>query len=139
MTWFTRTGGTAPGDDSANILDLSHKDYRNLILANNVSIFDFRKYLFARQAFLLTSIGRSAEICTRARDYITTMARTLHMDRDDRGISYIESWMYSAAMQVVEAASKAPKTVPLSAAIGDLYLVARSQVAPFEILALIQA
>jgi trafficking protein particle complex subunit 10 len=128
LTWFTRTGGTGPGDDSANILNLLHKDYRNLILANNISIFDFRVYLFARQVFLLTSMGRYAEICTRARDYIATMARTLRMDRDNLGISYIESWMFSAAMQVIDATSKAPKSPALSATTGDLYVVARSQV-----------
>lgn len=128
LTWFTRTGGTVAGDDSANILDLTHKDYRNLILANNISIFDFRVYLFARQVFLLTSIGRYAEICTRARDYIATMARTLRMDRDSQGISYIESWMFSAAMQVIDATRKSPKSPGLSATTGDLYVVARSQV-----------
>lgn len=128
MTWFTRTGGTSPGDDSANVLDLSHKDYRNLILANNISLFDFRVYLFARQAFLLSSMGRIADICARARDYIATLARTLRNDRGDTGISFIESWIFSAAMQVIEATSKTPKSNTLSAATGDLYVIARTQV-----------
>ncbi len=132
LTWFTRTGGTSPGDDSANVLDLSHKDYRNLILANNISLFDFRVYLFARQAFLLTSMGRIAEICARARDYIATMARTLRNEREDVGISFIESWIFSAAMQVIEATSKAPNSQAFSAAIGDLYVVARTQVCQFH-------
>lgn len=130
LTWFNRTGGTSPGDDSANVLDLSHKDYRNLILANDISLFDFRVYLFARQVFLLTSMGRYVDICSRARDYIATLARTLRNDREDAGISYIESWIFSAAMQVIEATSKAPKNQALSAATGDLYLIARSQVLP---------
>jgi trafficking protein particle complex subunit 10 len=128
LTWFTRTGGTSPGDDSANVLDLSHKDYRNLILANNISLFDFRVYLFGRQAFLLTSMGRIADICARARDYIATLARTLRNDREDTGISFIESWIFSAAMQIIEATSKAPKSHDRSAATGDLYVVARTQV-----------
>lgn len=128
MTWFTRTGGTSPGDDSANILDLTHKDYRNLILANNISLFDFRVYLFARQVFLLTSMGRYADICARARDYIATMARTLRNEREDTGISFIESWIFSAAMAVIEATSKAPKSPALSAATGDLYVSTRNQV-----------
>ena len=128
LTWFTRTGGTLPGDDSANVLDLSHKDYRTLILANNISLFDFRVYLFARQVFLLTAMGRYPEICSRARDYISTLARTLRSDREDTGISFIESWMFSAAMQIIEAAHTAPKSQVLSAAIGDLYVIARTQV-----------
>ncbi|KAK1912404.1 hypothetical protein P3342_010005 [Pyrenophora teres f. teres] len=35
------------------------KDYRGLILANNISIFDFRLYIFARQMFLLLRLGNS--------------------------------------------------------------------------------
>src|SRR5262245_36791306 len=46
LTWFTSTGGTSPADDTADILNLTHKDYRTLILANNISLFDFRLYLF---------------------------------------------------------------------------------------------
>jgi trafficking protein particle complex subunit 10 len=128
LTWFTRTGGTSPGDDSANILDLSHKDYRNLILANNISLFDFRVYLFARQSFLLTSMRKYADICSRAKDYIATLARTLRNDREDTGISFIESWIFSAAMQVIETTRKAPKSHAISAATGDLLVIARTQV-----------
>jgi hypothetical protein len=35
------------------------KDYRGLILANNISIFDFRLYIFARQMSLLLRLGNS--------------------------------------------------------------------------------
>ena len=128
LTWFTRTGGTTAGDDSANILDLLHKDYRTLILANNISLFDFRIYLFARQVMLLTAMGKYPDIAARARDYISTLARTLRTDREDTGISFIESWIFSAAMQVVEATSKATKSPALAAAIGDLLAIARTQV-----------
>jgi trafficking protein particle complex subunit 10 len=128
LTWFTRTGGTSPGDDSANVLDLSHKDYRTLILANNISLFDFRVYLFARQAYLLTAMGKYADIAARARDYIATLARTLRNDREDTGVSFIESWVFSAAMQIIEATRKGPKSAALSAATGDLLVIARTQV-----------
>jgi hypothetical protein len=111
-------------------LDLSHKDYRTLILANNISLFDFRVYLFARQVFLLTAVERYADICSRARDYISTLARTLRNDREDSGISFIESWTFSAAMQVINATSMAQKTLSLSAATGDLLIIARAQVPP---------
>ena len=130
LTWFTRTGGTAPGDDSANVLDLTLKDYRTLILANNISIFDFRVYLFARQAFLLTALGKYADICARARDYVATMARTLRNDREDASISFIESWVFSASMQIIEVTKQGPKSQALSAATGDLLVMARTQVWP---------
>jgi hypothetical protein len=73
-------------------------------------------------------MGKYAEICSRARDYIATLSRTLRDNREDTGISFIESWIFSAAMQVIEATKKAPKSLSLSAATGDLYVIARTQV-----------
>jgi hypothetical protein len=75
-------------------------------------------------------MGRYSDICFRARDYIATLARTLRNDREDSGISFIESWTFSAAMQVIEDTSKAQKTPALSAATGDLLLIARTQACP---------
>ncbi|KAF2016610.1 TMEM1 family protein-like protein [Aaosphaeria arxii CBS 175.79] len=40
-------------------LDANKKNYRDLILANNISIFDFRCYIFARQAALLLRLGNA--------------------------------------------------------------------------------
>lgn len=38
------------------------KDYRGLILANDISIFDFRIYIFARQMSLLLRLGNSQSV-----------------------------------------------------------------------------
>ncbi|KAL5596643.1 hypothetical protein BROUX41_006661 [Berkeleyomyces rouxiae] len=40
-------------------LSASKKPYRELILANNVSLFDFRCYIFARQIALLSRLGNA--------------------------------------------------------------------------------
>lgn len=40
-------------------IDAQKKDYRGLILANNISVLDFRIYLFARQMSLLLRLGNS--------------------------------------------------------------------------------
>ncbi|KAF2024585.1 hypothetical protein EK21DRAFT_104558 [Setomelanomma holmii] len=40
-------------------INAQKKDYRGLILANNISIFDFRSYIFARQMSLLLRLGNS--------------------------------------------------------------------------------
>ena len=80
------------------------KAYRELILANNISIFDFRSYIFSRQVILLlrasnatyiksTVDGKSgegggleesflilAELCHRAAEFIGLGARTLRQD-----------------------------------------------------------
>jgi hypothetical protein len=40
-------------------INAKKKDYRGLILSNNISIFDFRSYIFARQMSLLLRLGNS--------------------------------------------------------------------------------
>lgn len=40
-------------------IDAKKKDYRGLILANNISIFEFRVYVFARQMSILLRMGNS--------------------------------------------------------------------------------
>jgi hypothetical protein len=40
-------------------INAQKKDYRGLILANNISVFDFRSYIFARQMSLLLRLGNS--------------------------------------------------------------------------------
>lgn len=40
-------------------INAQSKDYRGLILANNISVFDFRLYIFARQMLLLLRLGNS--------------------------------------------------------------------------------
>ena len=46
-------------DLGSAILDTSRKDFRNLILANNISIFDFQCYVFARESALLLRLANS--------------------------------------------------------------------------------
>ena len=40
-------------------INAQRKDYRGLILANNISVFDFRVYIFARQMSILLRMGNS--------------------------------------------------------------------------------
>jgi len=107
-------------------LDANKKQYRELILANNISIFDFQCYIFARQLSLLLRLGSGfspdagamkrprseptfdqgkyasqggsqsksfiretdesenlfalAEVCRRAVEFITSLARTMRSD-----------------------------------------------------------
>lgn len=83
-------------------LDAERKPYRDLILANNISVFDFRSYVFARQMILLLRSGNAsslrdptkenekskksenlltlADICRLTTEFITTGARTLRAD-----------------------------------------------------------
>ena len=59
-----RQGSDASSDDSkdlgAAILDTERKAFRDLILENNISIFDFQGYVFARQVSLLLRLANAA-------------------------------------------------------------------------------
>ncbi|KAJ9133253.1 Trafficking protein particle complex subunit 10 [Pleurostoma richardsiae] len=55
-----QSGDTASKDVFDDIpISASRKPYRDLILANNVSVFDFRCYIFARQIALLLRLGNA--------------------------------------------------------------------------------
>lgn len=77
MAWFGKVGGLAPGDDALPLLSTTNKPYRKQIQANDISIFDFRIYLFARQATMLFLLGRISEVAKRGAFFISTFARTL--------------------------------------------------------------
>lgn len=87
-------------------LNSTKKAYREMILANNISIFDFRVYIFSRQLTLLLRAARApslasseapenqkptkgkkpedlmllSEICERSTEFIGIAARTLRYD-----------------------------------------------------------
>ncbi|MCJ1403199.1 hypothetical protein MMC11_006422 [Xylographa trunciseda] len=81
------------------LLDTERKPYRELILANNISAFDFESYVFARQVALLSRIARLpptaggttgggeqedmmvlAEIARRASKFITSAGHSIRED-----------------------------------------------------------
>lgn len=70
-------GGPTKGDDALPLLSIGVKPYVQMIKTNKISIFDFRIYLFARQAGLLLDMGRIAEVAKRGTYFISTFARTL--------------------------------------------------------------
>ena len=91
---------------STSVLDTERKPYRELILASNISAFDFRSYVFARQVSILSRIASLSagsnppplkvstnsnasgtvdplvltEICQRAVNFIASIGRTLRKD-----------------------------------------------------------
>jgi hypothetical protein len=51
--------GSRPQLHNEQPINAQKKDYRGFILANNISVFDFRSYIFARQMSLLLRLGNS--------------------------------------------------------------------------------
>src|SRR6185312_9802388 len=135
LAWFGKFGACEPGDDSANILDIKKKPYRELIMQNSISVFDFRSYLFARQCQLLGRLQRPVEICRRAQLFISSFARSIKENMMDFE-HFLESWVYSSCINVVgECEELAPLTTPdektsaaFNAAKGELLDLARKQV-----------
>ncbi|GAA5977541.1 hypothetical protein JCM10908_005008 [Rhodotorula pacifica] len=102
-TWFDRFGGLAPGDDALPLLSTSCKPYRKLIDTNTISVFDFRSYLFARQAFMLFRLDRVVEVARRGAYFVSTFARKLRENQATLGVNFVESWTYSACLDIVAA------------------------------------
>ncbi|ORY76938.1 trafficking protein particle complex subunit 10 [Leucosporidium creatinivorum] len=102
MSSFGKVGGLAPGDDALPLLSTTNKPYRKLIQTNDISIFDFRIYLFARQAAMLFHLGKITEVAKRGAFFISTFARRLREDQNSLGQNFVESWTYSACLSIVD-------------------------------------
>ncbi|BGP18137.1 hypothetical protein JCM10213v2_006192 [Rhodosporidiobolus nylandii] len=100
--WYRNLGGSVAGDDSFPILSTTAKPYRKLIETNAISVFDFRIYLFARQANMLFRLGRVVEVARRGAYFVSTFARTLREHQASLGANFVESWTYSACLSIVE-------------------------------------
>ncbi|KAG0212329.1 hypothetical protein BGX33_003699 [Mortierella sp. NVP41] len=111
LTWYGKFGGMQEGDDDANLLDLNKKPYRDLIMQNTISVFDFRTYLFGRQCNLLFRLRRPVEICHRALTFIPSFAKTVREHVLNLTENFLESWIYSACMCIV---NECDETVPLN-------------------------
>ena len=77
MLWFGSLIRPEPNDDSQSLLSVTKKPYRDLVLANSISIFDFRVHLLARQCQLLAKMGRFSEITTKVGFFLGTLAKRL--------------------------------------------------------------
>jgi len=77
LSWFGKLGATSPNDDSLPVLDTRSKPYREMLQGSAISIFDFRVYVFARQAKLLGQLGRITEVAKRGQWFVASLTRRL--------------------------------------------------------------
>ncbi|TBU35808.1 trafficking protein particle complex subunit 10 [Dichomitus squalens] len=135
LSWFGALITPMPTDDSSPLLSVTKKPYRDLILANTISVFDFRVYLLARQCILLSKIGDMEELCRKAASFLSTFSRTLRDVENTLPPFFIESWIYSSALSVVDQSDEWAKRLTLdkaalsafNAAKGELLELARQQ------------
>jgi trafficking protein particle complex subunit 10 len=77
MSWFGPLIDPSKGDDSAPLLSIVKKPYRQLIIANTISVFDFRIYIHSRQCELLARRGRFSDICRKTEAFLSAFGRRL--------------------------------------------------------------
>ena len=153
LTWFGSLITPAPRDGSAPLLSVTKKPYRDLILANSISVFDFRVYLLARQCTLLSSLGRVIDVGSKTVSFLRAFGRRLREievrpmqvypqsstdahDQDELPHYFVESWTFSSVMSVVEQIDAwakplkftKPINMSFNAVKGELIELARNQV-----------
>ncbi|KAJ1927801.1 hypothetical protein IWQ60_002618 [Tieghemiomyces parasiticus] len=108
LSWFTSFGGTTPGDDDTNLLNFDKKPYRELILQNNITVFDFRMYLFGRQCQLLIQLLKIREFLERARRFVPSFK--LAMREFEKGLSpaFLTAWTFATCKNVVDVCESIP-------------------------------
>jgi len=76
-------------DTTNKPIDAQRKDYRELILNNNISVFDFKCYVFSRQIGLLhrMAIPYSSEVAKIQSDHLLAGQRASHEENED--LSYL--------------------------------------------------
>lgn len=77
MTWFGTFISPSSKDDSTPLLSLSRKAYRDLILANTITVFDLRVYILARQCLILGMIGRVLDVCQKSSTFLAMFGKRL--------------------------------------------------------------
>ncbi|KAJ7452540.1 hypothetical protein B0H11DRAFT_2245998 [Mycena galericulata] len=144
LSWFGTLITPSPNDDSCPLLSITKKPYRDLILANTISVFDFRIYLLARQCELLANIGRINEVSRKAAAFLGAFGRRLREVEDTLPGFFVESWTHSSALSVVDQCDtwavplnlQGPKLSTFNAGKGELLELARNQVSSFASFAL---
>ena len=77
LSWFGTLIIPGPKDDSLPLLSITKKPYRDLIVANTVSVFDLRIYMLANQCNLLGKMGKFSDICDKVAIFLTSFGRQL--------------------------------------------------------------
>jgi len=154
LSWFGTLIIPSSTDDSLPLLSITKKPYRDLIVANTVSVFDLRIYMLAKQCHLLGKMGRVADVCNKVAMFLASFGRhlrevtvslqrivlltytTYSLPQVMLPSHFIESWTFSSALSSVEQVDFWAKDTKLedimlnqfNACKGELLELARNQV-----------
>ncbi|KAF5358539.1 hypothetical protein D9756_001945 [Leucocoprinus leucothites] len=134
FSWFGPLINATPGDDTLPLLSVTKKPYRDLILANTISVFDLRIFILGRQCELLSKLGRIGDIAMNALSFLARFSQRLRQVVDSLPLFFIESWIYSSSISVVQqydtwfpSPADGSRPSSLYASKGELYETARHQ------------
>jgi hypothetical protein len=77
FSWFGSLISATQEDDTLPLLKVTKKPYRDLILANTISVFDLRIFILGRQCELLAKLGRIGDIATNALGFLARFSQRL--------------------------------------------------------------
>lgn len=149
--WFGKFVEPSPKDDSLPLLSVTKKPYRDLILANTISVFDFRIYILAREASLLGKMGVPDKILRKVNYFLSIIGGRLRsfqvsssqlikrlariLSKNELPEYFVESWTYSSALSAIESCqewktkdAESSRVTKFSAARGEILELARLQV-----------
>ncbi|KAI0797709.1 trafficking protein particle complex subunit 10 [Abortiporus biennis] len=102
LSWFGSFISPGPKDDALPLLASDKKPYRDMILGNTISVFDFRIYLLSRQCSLLSSLGKIVEIAQKSATFLRIYGKRVRELEGSLPPFFIECWSYGSALSVVE-------------------------------------
>ncbi|KAJ1666128.1 hypothetical protein IW140_001845 [Coemansia sp. RSA 1813] len=102
LSWFSKFGGTHPGDDFADILNDKKRPYHKQMAESSITMFDFRIYLFGRQCQLLIDMGDYTELISRAQRFVSSFSKSMRESGTGLSLSFVASWTYSICQNIVE-------------------------------------
>ncbi|KAJ2855198.1 hypothetical protein GGI22_004221, partial [Coemansia erecta] len=102
LSWFSKFGGTQPGDDFADLLNDKKKPYHKQMAESSITMFDFRIYLFGRQCQLLIDMSDYNELIGRAQQFVSSFSKSMREPGTGLSLSFVASWTYSICQNIVE-------------------------------------
>ncbi|XP_024539146.1 trafficking protein particle complex II-specific subunit 130 homolog isoform X1 [Selaginella moellendorffii] len=96
-------GGMDHGDDRAALLEVSRKQVTQFTVDDYFREFDFRQYLFARQASLLFKLNRTIDVAGRGLYFIYSFSKILSMHEKNLPFCMREIWVVSACLSLIKA------------------------------------
>ncbi|KAL3849615.1 hypothetical protein ACJIZ3_011497 [Penstemon smallii] len=98
-------GGVERGDDQAILLDPEKKSLTQIVQDDSFREFEFRQYLFARQAKLLFKLNRPYEVASRGHSFIISFSKALALHESILPFCMREVWVITACLALVDATS----------------------------------